>query len=491
MGGHWTRSERPKLTLSLLLVSIGSCAVAGAKQQFYKSDLLSASPYFTTLSKKYAAQVGAGVTLNCKVENLGTSTLVWKKDGRIISAGQTVIRKDTRMALHGQSLEILEISEEDAGEYICEVETFGPPLDQVHTLEVLVPPLVQPKPKDGRFVVRKGSTISLECSARGNPPPTITWTRTNNMLPSGEKSLTGVSIVIQEVSRHHTGLYICTADNGVGQPSSAEIDLQVLYPPEIAVDQTWIKTKEGIEAEVSCNVHGEPQPEVKWYKETMLLDPTNNRHMETYGNRHVLILRHVNEYDFGNYSCMADNSLGRERKSIEVSGRPHPARVISPNVSFTKDQYNLTWTVDSFIKIDEYRILYRVLLKNGQEPSGFHGPPKHTEWTNIIPTLGNRQLMGYKNSFTYTGSFNFFGLEPATQYEVIIQSRNREGWSDPSEIFKFSTRPQDYDPRELELQKAKQQQGYLSSAHAQLRSSHLFNPAIVVAAILISHVRQV
>jgi hypothetical protein len=49
--------------------------------------------------------------------------------------------------------------------------------------------------------------------------------------------------------------------------------------------------------------------------------------------------------------------------------------------------------------------------------------------------------VGYKNSFTYTGSFNFFGLEPATQYEVIIQSRNREGWSDPSEIFKFSTRP--------------------------------------------------
>ena len=37
----------------------------------------------------------------------------------------------------GQSLEILEIGEEDAGEYICEVETFGPPLDQLHTLEVL------------------------------------------------------------------------------------------------------------------------------------------------------------------------------------------------------------------------------------------------------------------------------------------------------------------------------------------------------------------
>ena len=48
------------------------------------------------------------------------------------------------------------------------------------------------------------------------------------MLPSGEKSMAGVSINIPDVSRHHTGLYICTAENGVGHPSAAEIDLQVL-----------------------------------------------------------------------------------------------------------------------------------------------------------------------------------------------------------------------------------------------------------------------
>ena len=52
----------------------------------------------------------------------------------------------------------------------------------------------------------------------------------------------------------------------------------------------------------------------------MLLDPTNNRHMQTYGNKHVLQLKNVRETDFGNYSCMADNSLGRQRGSIEVSG---------------------------------------------------------------------------------------------------------------------------------------------------------------------------
>ena len=100
--------------------------------------------------------------------------------------------------------------------------------------------------------------------------------------------------------------------------------------------------------------------QVKWYKDTMLLDPTNNRHMETYGDRHVLLLKNVRETDFGNYSCMAHNSLGREKGSISLSGRPHAAKIISPSLSSYKDQYNLTWTVNSFLVIEEYRILYRL-----------------------------------------------------------------------------------------------------------------------------------
>ena len=47
-------------------------------------------------------------------------------------------------------------------------------------------------------------------------------------MPTGEKSKSGRSIVVQDVTRHHTGIYTCTADNGVGRPASAEIDLKVL-----------------------------------------------------------------------------------------------------------------------------------------------------------------------------------------------------------------------------------------------------------------------
>ena len=50
----------------------------------------------------------------------------------------------------------------------------------------------------------------------------------NNLLPSGETTANGRSVVIQDVSRHHSGIYVCTADNQVGSPARAEIDLKVL-----------------------------------------------------------------------------------------------------------------------------------------------------------------------------------------------------------------------------------------------------------------------
>ena len=60
--------------------------------------------------------------------------------------------------------------------------------------------------------------------------------------------------------------------------------------------------------------------QVKWYRDTMLLDANENRLMEQYGFRHSMVIRQAAKTDFGNYSCSAENSLGRSRAFIEVSG---------------------------------------------------------------------------------------------------------------------------------------------------------------------------
>ena len=61
--------------------------------------------------------------------------------------------------------------------------------------------------------------------------------------------------------------------------------------------------------------------QVKWYRETMLVVPNEYRYTEHFGIRHTLVLRKVQREDFGNYSCRAENSLGRSRAFIELSGK--------------------------------------------------------------------------------------------------------------------------------------------------------------------------
>lgn len=61
-------------------------------------------------------------------------------------------------------------------------------------------------------------------------------------------------------------------------------------------------------------------------------------------------------------SCVADNTLGRAKKYMEVSGRPGPAEFISPPWSKEMDAYNMSWKVESYPPLQEVRLLYRKLL---------------------------------------------------------------------------------------------------------------------------------
>lgn len=61
-------------------------------------------------------------------------------------------------------------------------------------------------------------------------------------------------------------------------------------------------------------------------------------------------------------SCVADNSLGRTKKYIEVSGRPGPTEFLSSQYSSHLDRYNLTFKIESLPDLDEIKLLYRKLM---------------------------------------------------------------------------------------------------------------------------------
>lgn len=98
-----------------------------------------------------------------------------------------------------------------------------------------------------------------------------------------------------------------------------------------------------------------------WYQDSFMLQPTDRRLMSKTGNSHSLTIRNVQLSDFGNYSCVVSNSIGRDKRYIELSGKPGPAKVISSQYS-NPHEYDLKWVVQSVFPIIEVRILYRKIM---------------------------------------------------------------------------------------------------------------------------------
>lgn len=51
----------------------------------------------------------------------------------------------------------------------------------------------------------------------------------------------GLSMTLEGVDRHVEGTYVCTADNGIGNPASASMSISVSYPPEIITEKVCIE----------------------------------------------------------------------------------------------------------------------------------------------------------------------------------------------------------------------------------------------------------
>ncbi|XP_049530696.1 neural cell adhesion molecule 2-like [Anopheles darlingi] len=442
-----------------------------------------AEPLFISRSEAFKFAVGDTITLPCEVASPGSYVLAWKRGIAILTAGTVKVTPDPRVRLvNGYTLQIRDAVPQDAGDYICQMALLDP-REITHHVEILVPPKITHVTSGGHLQVRKGSPVRLECSATGNPMPNITWTRKNNLLPNGEEQFTNPVYVIENMDRHKGGTYICTANNGVGQVATSQIILHVLYPPEISVENPIVYSGEGQEAMLVCIVHGESQPEVLWHKDTMQIDQTERHVIENRGARHTLIIRKVHPQDFGNYSCIADNQLGKTRKTVTLTGKPKTAVFRSVPNSQWKDKYNISWIVDSHSPIEEYKLYYRqvdgdtlqthdgIFIDNRKTHTTYlgdnmldynrkissydsyayntgyhnlHHKWSKTDWRDIV-----LPAFPYSHHYTQGMSYLIRGLEPDQQYEARVQSRNRYGWSDFSESFLFTTSNTDTEIRDL------------------------------------------
>ena len=66
------------------------------------------------------------------------------------------------------------------------------------------------------ITVNETNPAVLNCDASGFPEPSFTWRKDGQRLSQSEQ------LNIQRSARSDTGMYVCTANNGVGQDMTAQ-----------------------------------------------------------------------------------------------------------------------------------------------------------------------------------------------------------------------------------------------------------------------------
>ncbi|NXK50598.1 HMCN1 protein, partial [Chauna torquata] len=105
---------------------------------------------------------------------------------------------------------------EDAGDYKCVATNDAGVVERSLTLTLQSPPVITIEPVE--TVIEAGATAMLNCQAKGEPPPTIKWSRQGHPVVSDDRVtvLSNGSLRIVAAQKEDTSEYECVARNLMG-----------------------------------------------------------------------------------------------------------------------------------------------------------------------------------------------------------------------------------------------------------------------------------
>ncbi|XP_041985822.1 irregular chiasm C-roughest protein-like isoform X2 [Aricia agestis] len=142
--------------------------------------------------------------------------------------------------------------------------------------------------------VPEGTEARFLCEVDSNPPPQMyRWYLNNNPVVGDYAE----EMIIFNVSRKHNKAAVkCEVSNSAGR-SEASLTLNVTYPPSFRTRPQNIEATLGSTVTLSCDVDGQPQPEIRW----LFHEPGKIGVKGKAPNLRV----HVDEETAGRYICKA------------------------------------------------------------------------------------------------------------------------------------------------------------------------------------------
>ncbi|XP_072686973.1 hemicentin-1 isoform X2 [Canis lupus baileyi] len=260
---------------------------------------------------------GKSISLECEVQGIPQPKVTWMKDGRPLTKGRGMEILD-----EGRILQLKNIHISDTGRYVCVAVNVAGMTDRKYDLSVHTPPSIIGNHgiPENISVVEKNS-VSLTCEASGIPLPSITWLKDGwpVSLSSSVRILSGGrTLRLMQTRLEDAGQYTCVVRNAAGEERKI-FGLSVLVPPRIVGENTLedVKVKEKQSVTLTCEVTGNPVPEITWHKDGQLLQEDDTHHIMSGG--HFLKITNAQVSHTGRYACLASNTAGDKSKSFSLN----------------------------------------------------------------------------------------------------------------------------------------------------------------------------
>jgi len=144
--------------------------------------------------------------------------VTWRKSSGQLPQG--------RVQYNNTTLQISNVRKVDSDAYFCSAVNLLGNVERKTLLVVVSLPVFSVQPP-GKVSVGVGDTITLNCSAIGDPRPVISWKRQGAALPVGRSHKMNDALVLTDLQKEDAGNYICVAT------SAGVFDVEVISDVEV------------------------------------------------------------------------------------------------------------------------------------------------------------------------------------------------------------------------------------------------------------------
>ncbi|NXJ55862.1 OBSCN protein, partial [Spizaetus tyrannus] len=170
-----------------------------------------------------------------------------------------------------------------------------------------------------------GETVKLACKVTGAPKPSVSWYKDGKPVEVDPHHIIiedpdgSCTLILDNLTGVDSGQYMCFASSPAGNASTlGKILVQV--PPRFVNKVRNAYFVEGEDAQFTCTIEGAPRPQIRWYKDGVLLKNTSK--YQTFSEPRsgiiVLVVKNPSNEDMGHYECELVNRLGSAKSGAEL-----------------------------------------------------------------------------------------------------------------------------------------------------------------------------